>query len=752
MKKLTLILNTLILLSILLVLPAYCDQQWIPFIPGTDSAEPVDISIVSSNVDEIIVNFSFPGMFTDHADGSIYTQISIPDCGYTTTIGKPQLPMLGRFIAIPDGASVSVVISNENPIDLDNYTIYPAQAPLADSDSSNPTEIVADSEIYGINPPNQFFPSSNYSLGSLNIIRGCSVRIFRLFPVQYNPYSRIIRAFSNIRVRFIFRNGGRSFIENRLRNDSFDQLFKKLLLNDPTLSMPVPVRSKRTAYDDGNSFLIITHPDFATAAERLKQWKNKKGISTEIWTLNGHESADDITQYIKNKYNNADTPPTYVLLIGDSNKIPVHYKTPHPRDGQLIATDLYYATVDGDDYFPDINIGRLSVETREQAEKRVLDIINYEKNPVADDAFYQKAAICAYFQDYPIDGKADRRFAQTSEDIALFLENSGYGVNRLYTTEANRTPLYWSTVGFNFGGGLAGNPGNEIPEYLQKPQFLWDADRIQISNAINEGRFLVMHRDHGAKDRWGDPAYSITDILNLINGNKLPVVFSINCQTGWFDNGDSFSEAWERNPNGGAIGIIAATRVSYSGHNDRLAWGWMDAIWPEFNQSYQPDETPFDHPMWEMGPVLNYGKYYYAANYGEGIHRKAEFEMFHWFGDPTMQIRTKTPENLNVTHASTIAANASFIEITVDQPDPLTGTLICISQDGIILAKKLSSGQQTEKIVLPGQLMSDKPIDVIVSRHDYTVYESSIAVSASSSLTRGIVEFIDSSGNHCCAL
>ena len=201
MKINTLIFSIILFLSTLLTLPAYSAQQWLPFIPGTDSAEPVDISIVSSNVDEIIVNFSFPGMFTDHADGSIYTQISIPDCGYTTTIGKPQLPMLGRFIAIPDGASVSVVISNENPIDLDNYTIYPAQAPLADSDSSNPTEIVADSEIYGINPPNQFFPSSNYSLGSLNIIRGCSVRIFRLFPVQYNPYSRIIRAFSNIRVR-----------------------------------------------------------------------------------------------------------------------------------------------------------------------------------------------------------------------------------------------------------------------------------------------------------------------------------------------------------------------------------------------------------------------------------------------------------------------------------------------------------------------------------------------------------------------
>ena len=73
----------------------------------------------------------------------------------------------------------------------------------------------------------------------------------------------------------------------------------------------------------------------------------------------------------------------------------------------------------------------------------------------------------------------------------------------------------------------------------------------------------------------------------------------------------------ERNPNGGAIGVIAATRVSYSGYNDHLVWGWMDAIWPGFESSYSPSGTPFDTPVWEMGPVLNYGKYYLAAHYSE---------------------------------------------------------------------------------------------------------------------------------------
>jgi len=313
--------------------------------------------------------------------------------------------------------------------------------------------------------------------------------------------------------------------------------------------------------------------------------------------------------------------------------IPTHYATVHPYHGTRTGTDLYYSTVDGSDYFPDINLGRLSVDTPTQANKRVSDIIGYEKAVVTDSNFYKKAAIAAYFQHYS-SGYDSRRFAQTAEDVAIFLSDPNYlgqySVDRIYYVESDVNPRYWATVSWNFGGGPAGNPGTVLPSRLLKPTFAWSGNSSDISSAINSGRFLLIHRDHGAEWGWGDPYYHTSHVQALTNSSKLPVVWSINCQTGWFDNetdetGDNtlsdavhFSEAWERNSNGGAVGVIGATRVSYSGHNDRLVWGWTDAVWPGF-ESYSPSNTSFNNPVWEMGPVLNYGKYYYATKEGEGI-------------------------------------------------------------------------------------------------------------------------------------
>ena len=77
----------------------------------------------------------------------------------------------------------------------------------------------------------------------------------------------------------------------------------------------------------------------------------------------------------------------------------------------------HYATVDGSDYFPDISMGRLSVDTSAQADKRVNDIIRYEKAVVTDSSFYTKAALCGYFQ-HAGGGFAERRFAQRGTTIS----------------------------------------------------------------------------------------------------------------------------------------------------------------------------------------------------------------------------------------------------------------------------------------------------------------------------------------------
>ena len=177
--------------------------------------------------------------------------------------------------------------------------------------------------------------------------------------------------------------------------------------------------------------------------------------------------------------------------------------------------------------------------------------------------------------------------------------------------------------------------------YLQKPTFPWDGDDTDVTNAVNSGRFLLTHRDHGFREGWGEPSYNNANVDALNNGEKRPIVWSVNCQTGWFDNetddaecntdlnDECFVEHWLRHSTGGSCGLIGATRISYSGINDRLVWGWMDSIWPGFltwcNAIY-----PDNNPIYKMGDVINYGKAYMMTKYAYNEYVRTALEELHW--------------------------------------------------------------------------------------------------------------------------
>jgi len=752
------------LLSFFLAVGGASAGEWVPFdklvtLGAESRAMQLEVPVSSEN--EVILDLDFPGMNVTRTiqDGVTYHNLFIADGGQSTDVGQPALPFVGRYVAVPHGARIDVAVIDSAFREIEGYTVAPAQPPLTDGSGKNADKdrpFERDAATY---QKDLFLPQQIVQIETLKVIRGCRAAILRVYPVQFNPTQKTLRVYSHVRVKMTFKGGTGKFIQDRLRSPAFDRTFKRMFLNNPmrldqkkTSALPtddqpvdqteaqttespndlsengVPVESTST---DGNALLVITHPNFLDAANTLKAWKIKKGIVTEVRTTTDTGStAAAIQSYIQNAYDTWTNPPTYVLLIGDADFIPCHYETPHPYHGGLTGTDLYYATVDGTDYFPDISLGRLSVDTAAQAAKRVNDIIAYEQSPVMDSSFYQNATICAYFQDYnDYNDIADRRFAQTSEDLAIFFSDAGYlgdySVDRIYYTEPNVDPQSWGTDPWIFGGGPAGDPGDPIPSYLEKPGFAWDGDAADISAAVNAGRFLVTHRDHGLKTGWGDPAYSVSNVQALTNGDKLPVVWSLNCETGWFDdetdgsysNSLCFTEAWERNTNGGAVGIIGATRVSYSGHNDRLCWGWTDAIWPDFIPTYSLSGTPFDDPVYEMGPVLNYGKYYYATMFSDDIYRLCEFEIFHWFGDPTMQIWTGVPQNLTVSHPADIDDGANAIAVTVDQAD----ALICVSHNNIILGKTVSTGE-IDTVSWETALGVDDVIDIIVTKHNFRPY------------------------------
>ena len=691
--------------------------------PSSPSASLQDgfprVEVVTSTSEEIVLEVTIPVVTQEGAqqDGTAYQRLSLPNSGTTTEIGKPELPAFGRFVAVPRGADLEVVVLDETVETSAGYLLYPAQQPRIDQDEE--PDFVIDLASY---ERDEYYPTRIVELEEPAIIRGVEVVLVRFYPVQYNAAREQLRIHTRFGVRISYSGGAGTLSDERLRSPYFDSLLSSVLLNYSQLGPPPgPGGGSGLAGTNGGDFLIITAPAFLTHANRLADWKIFRGIDTEVrTTAQTGSSASAIGSYIQEAYETWNPPPSFVLFLGDAEFINTNYVTVHPYQGTLTGTDLYYATVDGSDYFPDISTGRISVDTAAEAQNIVGRIVNYERNPTRSGTFYTDLSVAAHFEDEVSPyTQEDRRWVQTSQEIADYVEANGYVAYQIYYAHPWVNPLYF----FN---------GDPLPYYLLKDNgFPWMGNSTHVVDAVNTGRFILNHRDHGVRWMWVQPEFAVWHIQGLNNGRKLPVVFSMNCETGWFDNETddpihgtdyneiNFAEAWQRNSNGGAAGVVAATRASYGGYNDDLNKGFYDAIWPDF-LPYSPSPGPFSNPQYRMGQVLNYGKLYMATIYGDGIYRQITFETFHYFGDPTMEIWTARPRALTVSHAPVVLTSAPSLTVSVAQD----GALVSLVKDGEILGTAVSSGGSAT--ITFSSPLTPGPTSATVTRHNHRPYEGTV--------------------------
>ena len=159
--------------------------------------------------------------------------------------------------------------------------------------------------------------------------------------------------------------------------------------------------------------------------------------------------------------------------------------------------------------------------------------------------------------------------------------------------------------------------------------------------------------------------------------NKLPVFFNICCYTGSFQaDDDCFTETLLKKEERGGVGVFAATGKSGMGYSDAMAIGMFDAIWPSLNLrpafpniSYS-QMTPVSYPIYEMGAVLDQGLLRMEETYGR-INNDIDnvirtYELFHFFGDPTMQMYTEKPQNFVM---PTISKNGNTIQVQSNDGD-----------------------------------------------------------------------------------
>ncbi len=696
-------------------------NNYIPFqedlITSNENKTIPQLIVNDNGIENLEIEYSFTGATVTYrkVSNTEYCFFHIDGFGKIGNPGQPALPMHNDLIAIPENGNAEIIIVDAQFIEHPGYMVHPALQPALDTEGAPEPVFELDKGVYN---SNKFFPEKVTDIVEIQKLRGIDIATIQVRPVQFNPVTGKIRVYSRIKYRIEFKGSNKTFDNIGVYNSAhFTDTYCRTFLNNN--SIPKGIKSFNPD-DPSKNYIIITHDDYLEAADSLANWKRQMGITVEVisksyWTEN--EIFVDIAQ----RYYSWIPRPDFFLIIGDHQDVPAIMIGDYP-------TDLYYACMDGSaDYFPDIAHGRISVSSSSEAMDVVMKIINYERSPVIDPDFYSTAVVCAQFQDDDTNGYADRRFTHTAEDIRDYLLGQSYKVNRIYYTKNKVTPT-------NFNDGYYSN-GEPISPELLKPGFKWNGGPQAIISSIDSGKFIVFHRDHGyvGGTGWAHPYFTKPYIDNLANGKKTPVVFSINCHTGEFSLPECFAEKLHRKTTGGAVGVFAASYASYSGYNDALSAGFIDAIWPnpgllpEFGSGGISNPNVSQHsPILAMGDIMNFGLLRMVETWdGSGNRNRYQYELYHYFGDPAMKLYTEAPVAITADHPDTISIGSTYISISNSNcPDAVVTALY----KGKLIAKAtLQNGSGTIFFAPVSDTLFD--LKLTLSQHNYIPYSAEIIVS-----------------------
>lgn len=655
--------------------------------------------------------------------------------------GLPEVPVFRTMIAVPPGASVRLPAVQIDEAAILIGLLLPAQPSPADAPAAQePGDEMPDpkdfmdlpftrnDEAYRSDKP---WPPQPVEVKRMGMVRDLEIWQVSVAAGRYIPATGEILPYKSLTVEFAFEGGKEGFLPSGRQDNPFDgnrnplyegdgldgmnPLYSTVINRAVLLRYPYefPIVVQPLCW--GNEFLIITDPAFRPAADTLRNWKVSKGISTLV-VETGNDPGDAgttnaaIKAYIKNRYDTCLTRPSYVLMLGDAEQIPPFYRT--TTYGDSAGTDLDYSLMSGADILPDLAYGRIPVDTLNQANTVINKIVAYEDTPPVNADFYDTAAMASYFQccrpDVVNDGTDSRSFLETSELIRNHLLGQGYAVERIYDTSTayHNDPGEASYYNAATRSTVPNRYYNNalLPADLRAGSgFVWDGNSADVVDAFNDGRFLIMHRDHGGINGWGDPGFGTGNIAAVNNGALLPVVYSVNCASGLWDNetrnpandyytyntnmaGVYWAESLLRQDDG-AIGVIGDTRNSPTWANSALARGLFDATWPGLVPAFGGAGS-----IKRLGDILNHAKLYMAGQVGvaqtagsvTASQSNTNIILYHVLGDPTLQMWTSNP------HQIFLPPWIKYIEV---KPNwwrigyPVEGAVITALQDGEPVAR-----------------------------------------------------------------
>jgi len=239
------------------------------FIVPTESL--AEISLIDETAQSVTLEMTIPDFVISETQlsGKTYQTIEIAGMGATHEPGKPQLPLKGTLIAVPEGSEIKLEILESDTETLSDILLPPVPT-VTPEDVEHP-EFIADEESYQLN---DFQPASPVQIGITGRIREQGVAQIQFIPVLHNPVTQEVILYKRLRVKVSFSNStrsGKTVVED---SSEFDTMLSRLLINDATSNRVLDTSTRTTRANncppgvpaikisiDKTGVYMITHAD-----------------------------------------------------------------------------------------------------------------------------------------------------------------------------------------------------------------------------------------------------------------------------------------------------------------------------------------------------------------------------------------------------------------------------------------------------------------------------------------------------------
>lgn len=528
----------------------------------------------------------------------------------------PALPVFSESLQIDNSGSYQIEVNYGDYQEFDNVSVLPSKGSL--KRNINPSSIAYKEGV--AYEQNDFFPGSLATLGNPYIFRKTRGITVSFYPYQYNPVTKKLRVYNTITAKLIKnQNDGIGVNERIASQQENDAIFQNYYKNHYANALAY------TPIEEEGELLIISPNEFTATIQPLINWKNEKGIKTTLVTKEQAGSTpEEIKEYITSFYS-SNPNLIFVLLVGDSDKMPVYS---YGITGALeeLYSDSYYGMIEGDDMYPELFVGRLSGNAT-QIQTMVSRVLEYETNPLTGNWMTNAIGIGSNEGNgYGDDGEAD--FVHL-RNIREKLQNFGY--NTVYE-------FYQGSQG---GADANGEPTPNM-----------------IINALNQGTGLMNYTGHGWTEGISTSDFTISNVNQLTNAGKYPFVVSVACNNGTFVNDTSICEAFTCVKNGNSItGAIASCGSS-------ILMAWAEPMQTQDEMTELIIQSDASNEKYTLGGLFYNGQISMLEAYNQSITAEEVMQTWVLFGDPSTVFRSKTATTILATHPENFSINGGQLTIT----------------------------------------------------------------------------------------